>query len=91
MQPNILLKDRIDQFNYANKLNVVKRRYNKDLLNVPVFTLSELIDCSNLVLVYEYNFDYGANFIFFDSPIFDSKKYIKDIFENYGFNVVDKT
>ncbi|MFI8125002.1 hypothetical protein [Acinetobacter sp. ABJ-A23_2] len=92
MGPNFFLKNKILDFTTSNMGNILRKRYNRELLHVPKFSLFELIENSDLVFIQELCvIDYGATFLFFDSPVFDSKKYIKDIFEDYGFNIIDKT
>lgn len=92
MNPNNFLRNKILDFNNSNLGNILRERYNKELLHVPKFSLFELIGNSGVVFIREFcNIDYGATFLFFDSPILNSKQYVKNIFENYGFYVIDKT
>jgi hypothetical protein len=92
MHPNKGLKTKILDFNHANKSNILRQRYNKELLFVPTFTLSELIKDTGIVFIQEHsNCDYGANFLFFNSSSLNSKDYVINLFKDYGFNVFDNT
>ncbi|MDO6645412.1 hypothetical protein [Acinetobacter guillouiae] len=92
MNPNKELQKKILDFNHANRSNILRLRYNKELLFVPIFTLNELIKDTDIVFIQEHsNCDYGANFLFFNSLVLNSKEYVINLFNEYGFNVVDNT
>ncbi|ENU18964.1 hypothetical protein F994_02648 [Acinetobacter bohemicus ANC 3994] len=93
MNPNEKLHTKISEFNHSNRSNILRKRYNKELLLVPHFTLCELIENTDIVFIEEFccSSDYGATFLFFDSPNLNSKEYVLNLFKEYGFQVFDNT
>lgn len=66
--PSTFLLDEIEIFNKGMKLNPMFEKYNRPLIEIPVFTLPKLIENSELVIVVENHFsEFGASIIFFES------------------------
>lgn len=72
------LNDKIELFNKAKTLNPLKLKHKKELLDVPIFNLGELIQSCKIVMLIEAHFsDFGPNFILFQNNFLTSKDIVR--------------
>ncbi len=93
INPNLKLKDKIIQFNKNLKINEMKKRYGKEMIDNIVIYPDELIKNSEIFLIFpelveKENTDVV---IFFESTLIDAKGFMKKYFESKNIFIVDKT